>query len=243
MHLIKVNAINSTNSFARDLFKENPKMSPTCIVARQQLNGRGQRGTSWLSPPGQNLTFTVVYPRPSVSLNYNFLLSAAVSTTIIESLETLDVPNLKVKWPNDIMTANLKIGGILIENVITEGNFAASIIGVGLNVNQTRFEDLPSAGSLRLVTGRNHDLDQVLNVLIEAIRKELDELKDSCSEKILSKYKKHLFRLNRPSTFQLPDQSFLTGMIHDVGLNGKLVVKVEDNILRKFDLKEIRLCY
>lgn len=141
------------------------------------------------------------------------------------------------------MTANLKIGGILIENVITEGNFAASMIGIGLNVNQTRFRDLPSASSLSLATGQNYDLDQVLDVLLDALGKELGELRDASSEKILSKYKECLFRLNRPSTFQLPDETFLTGVIHDVGLNGKLVIKVEDNILRQFDLKEIRLCY
>lgn len=243
MHLIKVDAINSTNSFARQMFKETPEMSTTCIVARQQLEGRGQRGTSWLSQPGQNLTFSLIFPNPRVSPSCQFLLSASVSTAVVEALNIFEIPKLKVKWPNDIMTANYKIGGILIENVITEGALAATIIGVGLNVNQTTFPDLPAAGSLKLAAGRDFDLDEVLARITTLLEQELENVRDSRSEEILRLYKNHLFRINIPSTFELPDKTLLTGIIEDVGLNGKLKVKIKDDLFKEFDLKEIQLCY
>lgn len=243
MHLIKVNAINSTNSFAREMFRENPKMPASCIVAKKQLQGRGQRGTIWESEGGQNLTFSVVYPKPGISPGHQFLLSALVATTILQALETYNLPKLRVKWPNDILSANNKIGGILIENVITEGKVVASIIGVGLNVNQTDFSGLPLAGSMSSVSGKKYDTDEVLSSILKNIEKELALISDMRSEEILAAYKKHLFRMQVPSTFQLPDNSYFSGMIVDVFLSGKLLVKTEDDLLKEFDLKEIKLCY
>ena len=243
MHLIKVNAIDSTNSFAREMFRENPAKNATCIVAKEQLQGRGQRGTSWKSKTGQNLTFSILWPRPGISVMNQFLLSAVVSTAIVKCLESFGIPKLKVKWPNDIMAANHKIAGILIENVITEGNLSASVIGVGLNVNQTDFGSLPSAGSMKLVTGQHFDLVEVLEKLLISIEKELTVMADLHSEEILKRYKDRLFRMKMPSTFQLPDLSLFTGIIEDVSGNGKLLVKRQDNTLQEFDLKEIKLCF
>ena len=243
MHLIKVNAINSTNSFAREMYRENPKMPPTCIVAKKQLQGRGQRGTVWDAEEGKNLTFSVVYPKPGILPAHQFLLSAAVATALVTALKKYDLPRLKLKWPNDIMSANLKIGGILIENVISEGRVAASVIGVGLNVNQRDFIGLPSAGSMGSVSGKEFDLLEVLEVLLRELEASLDQLSEKTSEEILTAYKTHLFRMKVPSTFQLPDGKLMTGMIADVSLSGKLLVQGEGEELKEFDLKEIKLCY
>ena len=243
MDLIKVNAINSTNSFAREMFRENNAISATCILAKKQLEGRGQRGSIWNSEEGKNLTFSVIYPKPGLSPGRQFVLSAAVATTVMQVLEHFDVPRLKVKWPNDIMSANLKIGGILIENVITEAKVAASVIGIGLNVNQEIFEGLPGAGSMKNVCGRNFDPDEVLKLLLKQLEERLDALSEETSEEILSNYKNNLFRRQQPSTFQLPDKTYFTGMIFDVTPEGKLLVKQEDDLLQEYDLKEIKLCY
>ena len=243
MHLIKVNAINSTNSFAKEMYRENPKMPATCIVAKKQLQGRGQRGTNWDSEEGKNLTFSVVYPKPAIVPGDQFLLSAAVATALVKALRKYDLPRLKVKWPNDIMSANLKIGGILIENVISEARVAASVIGVGLNVNQQNFAALPSAGSMRSVSGREFDLSEVVDFLLKELELSLDRLSERTSEEILTEYKSHLFRMKVPSTFQLLDGKLFSGIIADVSLSGKLLVRAEDEKLKEFDLKEIKLCY
>jgi BirA family biotin operon repressor/biotin-[acetyl-CoA-carboxylase] ligase len=243
MHLIKVNAINSTNSFAREMFRENPAMPATCVVAKKQLQGRGQRGTVWNSEEGKNLTFSVLFPKPGILPASQFVLSAAIATSILHTLEKFELPQLKVKWPNDIMSANLKIGGILIENVISEGRVAATVIGIGLNVNQKEFEGLPGAGSMSSVTGRKFELDQVLNGLLKDLEEKLYSLDTRSSEAVLKEYKKHLFKMRVPSTFQLPDGTYFSGMIADVTAAGKLLVKSEDELIKEYDLKEIRLCY
>ncbi len=243
MHHIKVNAINSTNSFAREMLREKSLLPATCITAREQLQGRGQRGTTWTTQPGQNLTFSIIWPKPAISLANQFLLSAVVSTAIVECLEAMNVPRLKVKWPNDIMAANLKIAGILIENIITEGKLSASIIGVGLNVNQTDFTHLPAAASMKLVCGRHFDLEEVQDTLLSYLENALQNMADVRSDNILKRYKERLFRKNVPSTFQLPDTTLFTGIIEDISQNGKLLVRREDDALQEFDLKEIKLCF
>lgn len=243
MHLIKVSAINSTNSFGRAMFKENPAMPATCVVAKKQLQGRGQRGAVWNAEPGLNLTFSIIYPKPGISPKHYFLLSAAVATTVVNALEEYNLPRLRVKWPNDIMSANFKIGGILIENVITEGKVAASVIGIGLNVNQRNFPGLPGAGSMASVTGKEFDLDEVLQVLLVKIEKELQVISDKRSEEILKAYKDRLFRMQVPSTFELPNKTLLTGVIVNISPDGKLLVRCEEEQIREFDLKEVRLLY
>ncbi|GHA49146.1 biotin--[acetyl-CoA-carboxylase] ligase [Salinimicrobium marinum] len=243
MHLIKVNAIKSTNSFAREMFKEKPAVTATCIVAKEQLEGRGQRGTSWMANPGQNLTFSILWPKPDVTPGHQFLLSAVVATAIVESLQKFSVPRLKVKWPNDIMAANQKLCGILIENVISDGKLAASVIGVGLNVNQTDFGGLPTAGSMKLLTGHNFDLDEVLEGVLKSIEDGLSAMKHLQDEDIMKVYRRQLFRLGVPSTFQLPDLTMFTGIIEDVSESGKLLVKTENETIKEFELKEIKLCF
>lgn len=243
MRIIKVDAIDSTSSLARDLFREKAVEEPFCVVANEQLKGRGQRGSSWNSKPGQNLTFSVLLPKLQVSLSHQFLLSAAVATSIINVLQRLNIPKLKLKWPNDIMSANYKIGGILIENIVSEGVLSASILGVGLNVNQTDFPGLPAASSMKLSTGQAFSTDELLEKILNKIEADFKEISDESAEGIMETYKKKLFRKGLVSTFQKRDMSFFTGIIEDVTLSGLLVVRTESNDREEFDLKEVRLCY
>ncbi|UZH54428.1 biotin--[acetyl-CoA-carboxylase] ligase [Salinimicrobium tongyeongense] len=244
MHLIKVSAINSTNSFARELLKENPHLPLTCIVAKKQTQGRGQRGTTWSAEGGKNLTFSVFLPRPNISPVQQFVLSATIATSVISALEKFELPRLKVKWPNDILSANQKLAGILIENIISEGKVTGSIIGVGLNVNQEEFGGLPQAGSMKTVTGKEFRLEEVLDVVLRELEKGFSELSEENSEEILNTYKNALFRRLVPSTFRDAQGSLFTGMILDVSPSGKLRVQREEKEeVTEFDLKEVSLCY
>ncbi len=243
MHLIKVDAINSTNSFAREMFRENPQMPLTCIVAKKQLQGRGQRGTNWDSEEGKNLTFSVFMPNLRLRPARQFLLSAAVATSLVSSLEKFDLPRLKVKWPNDILSANQKIAGILIENIISEGRVIASVIGIGLNVNQLQFENLPKASSMKMISGRDYDSEEVLGLILMDLENSFRSFSEENSEAIFNAYEKWLFRKDMPSTFKNPDDSMFTGMITGVSATGMLRVQTDDEEIREFDLKEVELCY
>lgn len=243
MRIIKVNATKSTNSLGREWYHSNKGENATVIVAKEQTMGRGQRGASWVSNAGENLTMSIVYPSPNVKISDQFLLSAGAGLVIINCLKGLKINNLKLKWPNDIMAANSKIGGILIENILSNGSIAACVIGVGLNVNQEIFPGLPKASSLKSLTAKTYDLDELLRLFVEGFQVFFEELKNLPAGRILSNYEEVLFRKDKTSTFELPNGQFLTGIIKGISPNGLLKVQVEDTVIRTFDLKELKLLF
>ncbi|MFO8146594.1 MAG: biotin--[acetyl-CoA-carboxylase] ligase [Bacteroidota bacterium] len=243
MRIIKVSATESTNILAREWYQLNRNTSPVCIHAYEQTSGRGQRGASWISNAGENLTFSVLYPKPSIKIQDQFILSAGIGLAILLTLKELKINNLKLKWPNDIMAANLKIGGILIENILNNGSIGAAIIGIGINVNQLSFSGLPKASSLNLVAGRTFEIALVRDIILKNIEAIMLGFKEGNGGDILAEYEEKLFRKNKISTFQLPDDSFLTGIIKGITSTGLLKVEVEDSIIRTFDLKELKLLF
>lgn len=243
MHIIKVDATESTNSLAREWFNTNKNNSPICIVTNNQTSGRGQRGATWVSHPSKNLTFSVIYPKPAVEINDQFLVSAAVGLQIIKGLKQLKINNLKLKWPNDIMADGYKIGGVLIENILQNNQIKGSIIGIGLNVNQVEFPGLPKASSLKNLTGTVYNLEEVLSLILEHFEKMILPNNAIFFENVLDSYEDNLFRKEKASTFKLKDGSLLTGIIMGVTPSGLLKVKVEEDEIRTFDLKELKLLF
>ncbi len=243
MRIIKVNAIDSTNSFIREFYGGDTGFEPVCVQALSQTKGRGQRGAGWQSQAGANLTFSILYPQKRLNISRHFLLSAAVSLSVIGVLRDENVPDLKVKWPNDILSAKFKIGGILIENIVKTEGIVASIIGIGLNVNQTVFENLPQASSLKNVTRRAFDLDELLEKLISGIEGRLQQLPDVDPTQILEEYVQNMFRLNVVSTFSSLDGTYFNGIIRGVTTEGKLNMEIEDGVFKTYDLKEVKLHY
>ena len=243
MRTIKVNAIDSTNSFVRKFYEGKTDFEPVCIRALNQTAGRGQRGSHWVSSPGENLTFSILYPQKKLNVSRHFILSATISLAVSQVLEKLQIPNIKVKWPNDILSAKQKLGGILIENIVKTEGIVASIIGIGLNVNQIDFEGLPNAGSLKSVTNKNYDLDELLNLLIFQIEKELASLPNRDSTDTLEEYAKKMFRLNMVSVFSSSEGEKFNGIIRGVTTEGKLNLEIEDAVFRTYDLKEIQMLY
>lgn len=242
MRIIKVNATESTNTLAREWYQTQKDFAPFGIIAHSQTSGRGQRGSNWISNAGENLTMSIVYPKPSIEIKDQFLISAIVGIAILEVLRELKFNTLKLKWPNDIMAANFKIGGILIENILSNGKIGAAIIGVGLNINQTHFSLLPKASSLFSLSGKRFDSEELGEKIAIRIKKKMDNIGDS-SEVIFSSYEKVLFRKNKVSTFKLTSGELLTGIIKGVTSNGLLKVEVEDKKILKFDLKELKLLF
>ena len=132
----------------------------TIVSANQQLNGRGQMGTQWESEAGKNLTFSVLKYFKNYQIQEQFLLNIITSLAVYNTLKNLFIPNLRVKWPNDILSGNFKICGILIENNLKNNIIQSSIIGFGLNVNQLEFGNLKKASSLKKIKGKTFNLDK-----------------------------------------------------------------------------------
>ena len=242
MQLIKLNATDSTNNYLKQLILERTLDDFSVVVANHQTNGRGQRGSSWLSEKDKNLTFSVLKRNISIVANQQFLLNILVSLSIVKSLEGFNIPKLAIKWPNDILSDHHKISGILIENLIKNKQIEYAIIGIGLNVNQVKFEGLSKVNSLKNIMPFAVDKDELLTKIIDKLKMYFKLYSENGSEFLNSEYESYLFRKDKPSTFCSHDNSLFTGIIRGVSASGKLCVQMED-FNKEFDLKELKLIY
>lgn len=243
MKSIKVRTTPSTNIYLRELYRANPNIKNCYVVAENQTQGRGQMGANWNSEKGKNLTFSVLLDGLNLKIENQFKLSAITSLAVLKVLKRFGILNLKVKWPNDILADGFKICGILIENIFSNQKINTAIIGVGLNVNQINFDALYRASSLKKLTGVHYDLDSVLKQLVQQIENDIYEFLAFSHEAILEKYHKHLFRIEKASTFQFPNGERTTGIIKKVSQQGLLEILFEDEKRNSFEIKEIRLLY
>ncbi len=243
MDIIKVDAIDSTNTFLRDMNREKNLVKPVCVIAREQLKGKGQIGTTWQSNPGENLTCSVFMPVDELDVMDQFYISMTVSLAVYDVLYSLMLPKLSIKWPNDILSDRFKICGILIENVVNNGRLRGAIVGVGINVNQQNFENLPRAASIRKILGKSFNLDEILFLLLTKLEYRFSVLNTSVFAILKKEYESLLFRKNKPSTFLDAKGNSFVGIIQDITTFGKLQILLEDEIVQSFDLKEVRLLY
>ena len=242
MPIIKLNAIDSTNSYLKQLCTKMSIEDYTVVVTQHQTQGRGQMGAIWDSEKGKNLMFSMFKDLSMHNVEFPFYISMAISLAILKTLKALYIPDLHIKWPNDILSADKKICGILIENVI-KNKLNSTIIGIGINVNQTEFSNLPKASSLKNITGIQYDLSELLHNIIKNTKYYSSLLEEGKYDAVKNEYEMSLFRKNKPSTFKNTKGELFSGFIKGVTKYGKLQVLLEDKIVKKFDLKEIQLLY
>ena len=243
MRIIKLSAIDSTNTFLKQLSSAEELTDFTVVVAESQTNGRGQMGTVWRSQASKNLMASVFIDISFLNTEKSFYISMAISLAISKALKFFQIKNVKVKWPNDILADKCKISGVLIENVIKNNQLQGSIIGFGLNVNQLKFKNLPSATSMKLLSGKTYDIEEVLDRVLKQLKGYIQLLKDDQFEMLKAQYEKELFRKNKPSTFEDAKGLRFSGFIKGVSNSGYLQVLLEDDILKEFDLKDVSLLY
>jgi len=215
----------------------------TVVVAKEQLKGKGQMGAKWQSKPGKNLTFSVLKNNLDLPISNSFLLNIGVSMAIYQSLRALYVPDLSIKWPNDILSGNSKICGILIENLLSGDKINTAVMGIGLNVNQQEFDTLHNVTSLKLLLGSTFNLEEVLIQIIKNLETVFSEWEETESGLLRKAYEGVLFRKDKPSTFENSVGELFMGFIRGVSKDGKLIIELEDNIIKEFDLKEVKLLY
>ncbi|ASV31262.1 biotin--[acetyl-CoA-carboxylase] ligase [Maribacter cobaltidurans] len=243
MEIIKLDATESTNSYLKELVKRNTVQDFAVVVAKTQTKGRGQMDSSWQTEPGKNLTFSVLKEMSGFTLDKHFILNMSVALAVYNSLKSLQVPRIKIKWPNDIMSGSFKICGILIENIISGTDLKSAIIGIGLNVNQIHFPGNPKASSLKNKTQKDFDLDELLHALLQNLKSGLSNLEIGSTHEIYKEYQSNLFRRGVASTFQNMNGSTFSGIILGVSKEGMLLVQLENDTLQQFDIKEIKLLF
>ncbi len=241
--IIKLDATDSTNLHLKNLLRSKTLADYTVVVTAKQLKGRGQMGAEWVTENGKNLTFSVLKNFESLQVVQQFNLNICISLAVYAVLKELSIPDLRVKWPNDIMSGSTKICGILIENVLKGKIIQHSIIGIGLNVNQISFKNLEKVSSLKLLTAQHFDLDELLTRLLEKLRHYFIGIEGKSVPQMLPAYEKVLFRKDKPSTFKNVDDEVFMGFIRGVSSDGKLVLELEDNVFKEYGLKEVKLLY
>jgi len=241
MNIIKLDAIDSTNNYLKKIILNEGINDYTVVTAKFQTQGKGQLGTEWESEHSKNLICSVYKKEINIKVQDQFVISALVSLALIKTLRKVNLSNMHIKWPNDIMSDNKKICGILIENIVKENYIKDTVIGIGLNVNQTIFNNLPNAASIKNLIGTTCSIDEILKDLVKNIKYCFNELDKSSINSIFEKYEDALFRINKPSTFKNSKGEIFSGYIKGVSRSGKLNVMLEDNLQESYDLKEVSI--
>ena len=243
MKIIKLDAIDSTNRFLKALSAQESRENFTVVSTESQTQGKGQRGSGWTSETGKNLAFSVLYNQKIEEIASLFTLNIVVALSVVEALKTVSNLNFAIKWPNDILAENKKIAGILIENTFKNQNEVQSIIGIGLNVNQSQFENLPQASSLFLLESQLFDREALLISIVNRLEFNLNKLENLNEDYFWNAYHAILFKKDVVSAFELALGNRFVGKIQKVTKDGKLEVLMEDDSVTFFDVKEVKMLY
>ncbi len=243
MHIIKLNAIDSTNSYLKELTAKQTVENFTVVVAENQTNGRGQRGANWEVESGKNLTFSVLIKDVLLNFEEVFNLNVVVAVSLFQTFSNLKIPSLSIKWANDILADKKKICGILIENQFKSNSEILSIIGIGINVNQENFINLPQASSLKKISGQEWHKEEVLLTFLNQFQNNINLYKNEGAKYFWEAYHENLFKRNIPMAFENSENTKFMGIIKQVLPNGLLQIELEDDSLRLFDIKEVKMLY
>ncbi len=240
-HYIKVNQTASTNTYLSRLAATLP--GGTVIYTPSQTAGRGQKGNSWESEDGKNLTFSMLLKRPPVKARDQFYLSEAAALAVVEALSAEAGDQFTVKWPNDVYWRDKKACGMLIESSLDGTDIAHSVIGIGINVNQERFlSDAPNPVSLKGITGHEHDLMAILKRVCSRIEQLVDALgDDNARESLHRQYMAALYR-NDGNLHPFEDASGHRFMASVAGIapDGTLTLQHEDGTTHDYLFKEVK---
>ena len=240
--VLRLEAVDSTSNYAANLLKLTPLPEGTVITAQFQLHGRGQRGNVWESDRGLNALFSLILYPTLITADRHFVLNQIISVALKEALEDLIRKDVFIKWPNYLICEGKKIAGILPEVNWSRSKAQSAIIGVGINVNQDSFS-FPNAISMKNITGRVHDVEDVLNIVVNSVERIYELAHKDGADPIISRYHEYLFRRNVIAQFMLPSNEAFKGSIKGVDEEGKLIIVDSDGEHRIFSTKEVAFVY
>lgn len=227
--------IVSTNSWLRSLDGGTPGCEYELAVTEFQTAGRGQRGSTWESEPGMNLLFSILAHPGDVKVQEQFFISESIALAVADCVSDLAGDGFTVKWPNDIYWNDCKLAGILIENTLQGNRILDSIIGVGIDVNQTVFKsDAPNPVSLKNIAGRDFDRDALLDDILARFISNMNASHSAVHER----YHARLYRSTGYHMFRDSGGQFLARIDH-VQTDGCLVLDVQGQGLRTYEFKQV----
>ena len=166
-----------------------------------------------------------------------------VSLFLFNILKSLKIPNLKIKWPNDILSGGKKICGILNEFKLRGDSVENIIVGFGLNINQENFDNLPNASSLKLINKITYDLNNFTALIIQSLKRYdyLNPKSELELKKINTNYNRNLYKLNNFSNFKNSEKKIFQGKIISVGKDGLLKMRLKNGNIENYNFQEIQM--
>tara|TARA_B100000989_G_scaffold154273_1_gene115069 strand:+ start:3004 stop:3732 length:729 start_codon:yes stop_codon:yes gene_type:complete len=240
MKIIKLDAIDSTNSYMKRLLTKGSLDDLTVVVSKHQTKGKGRNDNLWENEASLNLAFSIYKKFNNFNINDKFMLNVISSLSVFQLLKENNLKKISIKWPNDIMTVNGKISGILIENSVKGKLIYESVIGVGINVNQKKFDKLPNATSLLMETGSEFSLDSLVSRLAVIFCKKFLQFEKN-KEDLLKKYNNQLYLKNIDSNFIGLDNKKFSGKIVSVNKRGEMTIKKNNKQEINYSEDEINL--
>ena len=231
-----LNSVESTNNYAMARVHAGVSVHGDVYFAHEQTAGKGQRGKTWMARPGENITMSIVLNTEALMSTAQFLLSASVALACYDLLTKKLESDVKIKWPNDLYWRDRKAGGILIENQVTGNQWKHSVVGIGLNINQTSFGDLQRAVSFKQVTGKDWnplELAKELCALLETRWTALQQHPHS----VMDAYNNCLYRKDEQVRLKKQNIAF-SAWIKGVNKDGRLVT--ESAGVEEFSLGEVQ---
>lgn len=227
--------VTSTN----DLAHEEQFVHGDVLWAERQTSGRGQRGHTWLSEEGLNLTCSFVVEPRFLAAREQFLLSAATAVALCECMAHFGI-EARIKWTNDIYVEDRKIVGILIEHFYAGTNLRRTVIGIGLNINQTTFDpSLPNPTSMQLERGTAFERSEVLRHFYGCFMARYAQVERGEGEALLLDYHRLIYRLGEEQRFRLPNGEELTATIEGIEPDGALRLLHVEGKRSSYHFKEI----
>lgn len=239
---IELQSVDSTNNYARQQIHAGLAQYGMAIFTHEQVAGKGQRGKVWATEKGSNIILSLLVKPQPLQLTQQFQLSACAAVAVHEFFAKYAGDETKIKWPNDLYWQDRKAGGILIESVIGSrvaggGIWEWSIIGIGININQTIFSgNLPNPVSLKQITGKDFNPVELAKELCLVFNNRFTELIETGFENIYAYYWEHLYK--RKETVKLKKGSkVFEALIEGVSPTGKLIT--QHGIEEEFDFGDV----
>ncbi len=239
LNIIFLPEVDSTNNYIAKLISEGNVQHGTVILAEKQTNGRGQRGNTWQSSAKSQFTASIYLSTAFLSVGHSVYLNKALVLGVVKTISALTTEKSTIKWPNDILVNDLKLGGILIEGNIKNQALEYVIFGLGINLEQEG--NLPSSTSFEKI-GQKIGAFELLTSLLPRINEEFERCKQGDFSGIQKEYLANLWRIDELQVMKDKDGMEFSGKIVDVNEEGNVLIETGDGI-QSFGLQEVKFLY
>lgn len=239
--IIHFEVAESTHTMLQEMANRGDMVCGKVLSADFQTKGRGQGSNIWHSKAGHNIMMSFCWCPVALSASRQFGISVAVSVAIAKILRHHQIPDIKIKWPNDIWSGERKLAGMLVSNTVSGSTITQSIVSVGLNVNESDFPvELPNPVSMRMLTGIEYDRTLLMRQVLDLIGEYLGLIEKGKTDVLNNEFQSLLLGLGQKRVFSISGMKAVCE-VRGVDEFGRLLLKHADDMIGAYDLAEIKM--